>query len=60
MHPVLYEIIACKDAPRIDVLRRWQQQLRDIIHPLVQAGEIAQAMAEDTTRPTGRPAKAGK
>lgn len=45
MHPLLAEIIACKDAPRIDVLRRWQQQLRDDIAPLVAAGEQALALA---------------
>lgn len=47
MHPVLAEIIACKDVPRLDVLRRWQTALRDQIHPLVLAGEVAQAHAQD-------------
>lgn len=46
MHPLLAEIIACKDAPRIDVLRRWQQQLRDEVAPLVDAGEAAREQAE--------------
>lgn len=43
MHPVLAEIIGCKDVPRLDVLRRWQQQLRDQVAPLVDAGEAANA-----------------
>jgi hypothetical protein len=47
MHPLLAEIIACKDAPRTDVLRRWQQQLRDEIAPLVAAGEAARAAAAE-------------
>lgn len=54
MHPVLAEIVQCKDVPRLDVLRRWQQHLRDVIAPLVQAGEIAQAHAEDVS---GAPAR---
>jgi hypothetical protein len=54
MHPVLEEIIACKDVPRLDVLRRWQVALRDQIHPLVLAGELAQAHAQDEA---GTPAR---
>lgn len=46
MHPLLEEIIACKDAPRLDVLRRWQQRLRDDVAPLVEAGEASRDQAE--------------
>lgn len=45
MHPVLAEIIACKDSPRLDVLRRWQQQLRDEVAPLVDEAEAAREQA---------------
>ena len=46
MHPLLAEIIACKDTPRLDVLRRWQQQLRDDVAPLVDVGDAAREQAE--------------
>ena len=59
MHPVLATIIAARFPIREEIFRLWQQQLRDQIAPLVAAGEIAQAMAEDQTRPGGRPFKAG-
>lgn len=51
MHPILAEIIRCKGVPTLPVLRLWQQQLRDVIAPLVQAGEIAQVHAEATSAP---------
>jgi hypothetical protein len=46
MHPVLAEIIACKEPPRLDVLRRWQQALRDQVAPLTDEGEAARAAAD--------------
>lgn len=46
MHPVLAEIIACKDSPRLDVLRRWQRELRDRVAPLVDEAEAARNAAE--------------
>lgn len=60
MHPVLETIISARLPIRPEVFRLWQQQLRDEIHPLVEAGQIAQALAEDTSRPAGRPSKAGR
>lgn len=54
MHPVLDTIISARYPIRAEVFRLWQQQLRDIIHPLVEAGQIAQTMAEDAS---GTPAR---
>jgi len=45
MHPILEDIIRCREVPRVQVLRLWQQQLRDVIAPLVDAGERAEARA---------------
>ena len=57
MHPVLEQIISARPPVRPEIFRLWQQQLRDIIHPLVEAGEIAQAMADDAA---GVPARRTK
>lgn len=54
MHPILAEIIRCKEAPRLPVLRLWQVQLRDIIAPLVEAGQQAQAAKADAKPASAR------
>ena len=54
MHPILAEILRCKEAPRPDVLRRWQQQLRTVIAPLVEAGEHAQQQKDAKVNPKAK------
>lgn len=48
MHPILEEINRCREIPRVQILRLWQQQLRDVIAPLVEAGEAALRAQQET------------
>lgn len=50
MHPILEEINRCREIPRVQVLRRWQQQLRDVIAPLVAEGEAARQAQQDAAK----------
>ena len=38
-HPVLDEIVRAKEPIRSDVLRRWQQAIRDEVIPTIEAME---------------------
>lgn len=52
MHPLLEEICRVNDVSRVQahVFRRWQQQLRDVIQPVLDAHDARQA-AEATPEP---------